>query len=113
MESTAIIHGVHEDSWEEGSTRYNMVVDVLAYTMMGSNHHEQMSAARKILIKKTSRMGKYNLYKGRPILVTFVYNEDCEHLLANKGYLPKGVFADRQYSEEIENTQSDQEGKKR
>ena len=84
LESTAIIHGVHEDRWEEGSTRYNMVVDVLAYTMFGSNHHKQMSAARKILIKKTSRVGKYNPYKGRPILVTFVYNEDCEHLLANK-----------------------------
>ena len=52
LESTAIIHGVHEDSWEEGSTQYNMVIDVLAYTMMGTNHHEQMNAARKILIKK-------------------------------------------------------------
>ena len=41
---------------------------------------------------------------GRPISVTFVYNEDCEHLLANKKYLPKGVYADKQYSEEIENT---------
>ena len=81
-----------------------MVVDVLAYTMMGSNHHEQMNEARKILIKKTSRIGKYNPYKGRPISVTFVYNEDCEHLLANKKYLPKGVFADKQYCAEIENT---------
>ena len=89
LESTAIIHSIHEDRWEEGSTRYNMVVDVLAYTMFGSNHHEQMSVARKILIKKTSRVGKYNPYKGRPILVTFVSNEDCEHLLANKNYLPK------------------------
>ena len=80
LESTAIIYGVHEDSWEDGPTRYNMVIDVLAYTMMGTNHHEQMNAARKILIKKTSRIGKYNPYKGRPILVTFVYNEDCEHL---------------------------------
>ena len=103
LESTAIIHGVHEDRWEE-STRYSMVVDVLAYTMFGSNHHKQMSAARKILIKKTSRVGKYNPYKGRPILVTFVYNEDCEHLLANKKYLPKGVFTDKQYCAEIENT---------
>ena len=103
LESTAIIYGVHEDSWEDGPTRYNMVIDVLAYTMMGTNHHEQMNAARKILINKTSRIGKYNPHKGRPILVTFVYNEDCEHLLANKKYLPKGVFVDKQYCEEIEN----------
>ena len=104
LESTAIIHGVHEDKWEEGTTRYNMVVDVLAYTMYGTNHHEQLTAARKILIKKTSRLGKYNPNRGRPISVTFVYNEDCEHLLANKKYLPKGVYADKQYSEDIENT---------
>ena len=92
LESTAIIHGVHEDSWEEGSTWYNMVVDVLAYTMIGSNHHEQMNAARKILIKKTSRIGKYNPYKGRTISVTFAYNEDCEHLLANKSTYRKGCL---------------------
>ena len=52
LESTAVIHGIHEERWEEGSTRYNMVVDALAYTMYGSNHHEQLAAARKILIKK-------------------------------------------------------------
>ena len=104
LETTAIIHGVHEDEWEEGTTRYNMVVDVLAYTMYGTSHHDQLVAARKILIKKTSRLGKYNPKRGRPISVTFVYNEDCEHLLANKKYLPRGVYADKQYSEDIENT---------
>ena len=31
-------------------------------------------------------------------------NAWCEHLLANKKYLPKGVFMDKQYCEEIENT---------
>ena len=41
--------------------------------------------------------------KADPSSVTFVYNEDCEHLLSNKTYLPKGVFADRQYCEETEN----------
>ena len=104
LETTAIIHGVHEDKWEEGTTRYNMVVDVLAYTMYGTSHHDQLVAARKILIKKTSRLGKYNPKRGRPISVTFVYNEDCKHLLANKKYLPMDVYADKQYSEDIENT---------
>ena len=104
LESTAIIHGVHEDKWEEGTTRYNMVVDVLAHTMYGTNHHEQITAARKIVIKKTSHLGKFNPNQGRPISVTFIYNEDCEHLLANKKHLPKGVYADKQYSEDIENT---------
>ena len=102
LESIAIIHGIHEERWEEGSTRYNMVVDALAYTMYGSNHHEQLATARKILIKKTTRLGKLNPTKADPSL-TFVYNEDCEHLLANKKYLPKGVLADKQHCEETEN----------
>ena len=41
--------------------------------------------------------------RGRPIIVHFVYHEDCEYLLANRSYLPDGVFLDRQYSEETEN----------
>ena len=54
LESTAIIQGIHEERWEEGSTRYNMVVDTLAYTMYGYNHHEQLATVRKILIKKNN-----------------------------------------------------------
>ena len=64
LESTSIIHGVHDDKWEEGSTRYNMVVDVLAYTMFGSYHHEQINAARKILIKKLQDWGSTTPIRG-------------------------------------------------
>ena len=32
-----------------------------------------------------------------------MYHEDCENLLSNKKYLPRGIFADRQYSQETEN----------
>ena len=32
-----------------------------------------------------------------------MYHEDCEYLLANRNYLPNGVFIERQYSEETEN----------
>ena len=64
---------------------------------------KQLQAARWIPIKKSSRLGKYNSHRGRPIVVHFVYHEDCEYLLANRSYLPDGVFLDRQYSEETEN----------
>ena len=59
--------------------------------------------ARKIPIKKTYRLGHYNSQRGRPIVINFVYHEDCENLLSNKKYLPRGVFADRQYSQDMEN----------
>ena len=32
-----------------------------------------------------------------------MYHEDCENLLSNKKYLPRGIFADRQYSQDTEN----------
>ena len=57
----------------------------------------------KFSLRKLPDWESTTLNKGRSISVTFVYNEDCEHLLANKKYLPKGVYADKQYSEEIDN----------
>ena len=35
-------------------------------------------------------------------MINFVYHEDCENLLSNKKHLPRGIFADRQYSQDTE-----------
>ena len=78
-------------------------MEAIANTINAQTREEQLQAARRIPIKKSARLGKYNSQRGRPIVVHFVYDEDCEYLLANKSYLPKGVFLDRQYSEETEN----------
>ena len=36
-------------------------------------------------------------------MINFVYHEDCENLLSNKKYLPRGIFADTQYSQDTKN----------
>ena len=101
--SNLIFSGIAEGESEEGPERYRLIIEAIANTINAQTRDEQLQAARKIPIKKSTRIGKYNSRRGRPIKVQFVYQEDCEYLLANKSYLPNGVFIDRQYSEETEN----------
>ena len=97
-----ILHGISGSEYEEGPERYRLVTEVIATTIYAGSYEEQIQIARKIPIKKTYRIGRYNSQKGRPIVVNFVYHEDFENLLSNKKYLPRGVFADRQYSQDTE-----------
>ena len=101
--SNIILHGISESEYEEGPERYRLVTEVIATTICAGSYEEQIQIARKIPIKKTYRIGRYNTQRGRPIVVNFVYHEDCENLLSNKKYLPRGIFADRQYSQDTEN----------
>ena len=101
--SNVIIHGISESEDEEGPERYKLVTEVIARTIYASSYEEQIQIARNIPIKKTYRLGRYNSQGGRPIVINFVYHEDCENLLSNKKYLPRGIFADRQYSQDTEN----------
>ena len=101
--SNVIIHGISENEDEEGPERYRLVTEVIATTIYAASYEEQIQIARKIPIKKTYRLGCYNSQRGRPIVINFVYHEDCESLFSNKKYLPKGIFADRQYSQDTEN----------
>ena len=101
--SNLIFSGIAEGESEEGPERYRLITEAIANTINAQTRDEQLQAARRIPIKKSIRIGKYNSRRGRPIKVQFVYQEDCEYLLANKNYLPNGVFVDRQYSEETEN----------
>ena len=101
--SNLIFSGLSEAPNEEGPDRYLMVIEAIANTVNAQTREEQLQIARRIPIKKSTRLGKYNSYRGRSMLVQFVYQEDCEYLLANKGYLPQGVYVDRHYSEDTEN----------
>ena len=101
--SNLIFSGIPEGESEEGPECYRLIIEAIANTINAQTREEQLQTARRIPIKKSSRLGKYNSRRGRPIVVHFVYHEDCEYLLANRSYLPNGVFLDRQYSEETEN----------
>ena len=47
-------------------------------------------------------MEKFSIDRSRPISITFSKYEDVEYLLTYKRYLPRGVYLDKEYCEEIE-----------
>ena len=70
-----ILHGISESENEEGPERYGLVTEVIATTIYGGSYEEQIKIARKIPIKKTYRLGRYNSQRGRPIVFNFVYHK--------------------------------------
>ena len=58
--SNIILHGIPESEYEEGPERYRLVTAVIATTICAGSYEEQIQIARKIPIKKTYRIGRYN-----------------------------------------------------
>ena len=103
LENNLIMHGVEESTaWEYPETRYAKIIEHLASTMNAETAIEQRDMARTLSIKKTVRLGRFNLDRCRPISITFTKFEDVEYLLANKCYLPKGIYLNKEYTAEIE-----------
>ena len=101
--SNLILYGVPESTaWEYPETKYAKVIDSLAYTMNGETESEKKDQARNLSILKTKCVGKFNIEHSRPISITFSRYEDVEYLLTYKKYLPRGVYLDKEYCDEIE-----------
>ena len=103
LDNNVILHGLREDPWELESNRMETVIRVISRTIDEPTEEEQLEMARKIRIKSTRRLGHYSTKKNRPISVCFERFCDADYVLGNKRFLPKGVFADKEYSEETEN----------
>ena len=103
LDNNLILHGILEPTaWEYLETRYAKVIENLASTMNGQTDAEQRDMARNLSIQKTKHIGKFNMERSRPISITFSKYEDVEYLLTYKRYLPKGIYLDKEYCEEIE-----------
>ena len=62
----------------------------------------QLNQAKQIRIEKLVRKGRYAPNRTRPILVTFSDHCDAQDILANKRYLPEGIYVNQEYGEETE-----------
>ena len=71
--SNLIFSGIAEGESEEGPERYRHITEAIANTVNAQTRDEQLQAARRIPIKKSLRIGKYNSHRRRPIKVQFVY----------------------------------------
>ena len=56
----------------------------------------------KIGFRDIRRLGEYREHRNRPILLEFEKRVSADFLLENRKRLPRGVFVDKEYSEEVE-----------
>ena len=103
LNCNVVLHGLREDPWELESNRLEEVINAISYTIDEPTEEKQLEVARKICIKSTKRVGMYSSKKNRPISVSFERYCDADYVITNKRYLPRGVYADKEYSEETEN----------
>ena len=102
LEGNIIFQGIPEQLWEASEVTKEKVVTAVSHTISGTSQEDQMQQARMIPIKDVQRIGRYIVMKTRPVLVEFCHKADAEFLLSNRSHLPKGVYIDKQYSDETE-----------
>ena len=102
MENNLIIHGISEGKWEVDSTRNELVYQSISSTVDAPDEEQKLAIARNIPIASTSRIGKYNPSRSRPIRVSFSCKSDADLLLERKKKLQKGIFVDREYNNKDE-----------
>ena len=102
LETCVVLSGIDEDKWEDPDPRRDLVDKELSILMPGNTAEEKLEKAKAINIIKTERVGRYNPQKSRPISIKFAVKKDAEWLLLCKQKLNKGIYVERQYSEETE-----------
>ena len=103
LDNNVIVHGIRENPWELEVNRMEKVINAISRTIDDDDPDEQLATARKMRIKSAKRVGMYSAKCNCPISVCFERYCDAEYILWNKKYLPKGIFADKEYTEETEN----------
>ena len=101
LENNIVLTGVHEGTWESDEARRERVYEVMAETVLGRTIEERLNVGKKMKIRSTRRVGRYQHLTNRPIIVEFT-NKDADYLIYNKRYLPQGVYTDKEYSKETE-----------
>ena len=104
LQNNLIIHGIKEDEWELDETRKEKIHKAIASTVDAPDYSKCIKIAKCIAIVKLTRLGKYRTGLCRPILVCFEKKSHAETLYQSKKHLPKGIYVDREYTEEIEHS---------
>ena len=102
LEGNVIFQGVLETIWESSDTTKEKILTAILHTISGDTAEDHMDQACKVPIKDVKHIGKYIPMCTHPVLVEFYHKSDMDFLLSNRTYLPKGVYFDKQYSEDTE-----------
>ena len=104
LDNNLIFHGIKEDNWDSQENTKERIWRAISYTVDDNDSRKRMKIARGIQINCTKRIGKYRQGTNRPVSVTFEKKGHVETLFESKKHLPKGVYVDREYTEDIEKT---------
>ena len=105
LEGNVVMHGLREDEDETSMRLYDKVVKAMSHTVNRHNKNERMESAKAVSISTVKQVGRKNPSRTRPTIISFVYKADAQNLLENKKKLPKGIYVNREYSEEVEEKQ--------
>ena len=102
LENCVVLTGLNEDKWQNPEPRCMLVDRELAVILPGASEEEKIANANALKIFKTERIGRFDPTKGRPIAIKFAYKSNADWVLSCKKKLNKGIFVDKQYSDETE-----------
>ena len=97
---SVIFHGIPETRWEKDNE--TKVYNTMAEISEGNTKTDKLEQAKKVKILSTRRLGIPVEDKTLPIQVKYKDENDVIELLNNKRKLPKGIYADKEYTAETE-----------
>ena len=102
LENCLIFRGIKEELKETDKSSREKIYRELSNLITEDNPEDRYLMAKRLVIRRLKRIGRYNREKSRPISVEFVHHENVAYIMENKSYLSEGVFVNKEYSPEIE-----------
>ena len=102
FENCMIFRGIREDYKETDEAGREKIYRELSNLLTDEDPEERYNMARRLVIRRCKRLGKYNRDRPRPFSIEFVHHEDVAFIIENRGYLSEGVFVNHEFSPEIE-----------
>ena len=102
LECNLIFRGVEESLNETEDVLKDKIHRIISYTYNYHDEQSRLSAVRCCIIRRCKWLGRPNPHRPRPISAEFESKKDMDAILEYKYYLPKGVFADKEYCEDTE-----------
>ena len=102
LENCVIFRGLKEDYKETDEMGRDRIYCELSNLLTEEDEEERYRMARRLVIRRYKRLGRYNRDRPRPVSVEFVHHEDVSFIMENKSYLSDGIFVNREFSLEIE-----------
>ena len=102
LESSIIMNGVSESVWEPEETTRGKVQHLMTHLVSGENYQSKMDQVLEIHIKSCTTLGRYRPMYNRPVSIEFYNKANADYIIHNRAHLPRGVFVDYKYSEEME-----------